>query len=69
MDDMLGTGLPVKTLCPVISCDEVTKTGAPVGSRSVCRTLRLKVKSEAYRWLDAAAVEVNQVFNYCNQSA
>src|ERR1700730_7480346 len=28
------------------------------------RTLRLKVKSEAYPWLDAAAIEVNQVWNY-----
>jgi IS605 OrfB family transposase len=34
---------------------------------SVTRTLRLKVRSEAYRWLDAAAVEVNQAFNYCNE--
>ena len=33
------------------------------------RTLRLKVRSEAYGWLSAAAVEVNQVFNYCNEAA
>jgi putative transposase len=33
------------------------------------RTLRLKVFSEAYGWLSAAAVEVNQVFNYCNEAA
>jgi putative transposase len=31
------------------------------------RTLRLKVKSEAYPWLNAAAVEINQVWNYCNE--
>ena len=33
------------------------------------RTLRLKVRSEAYAWLNAAAIEVNQVFNDCNQSS
>ena len=27
-------------------------------------TLRLKVKAEAYDWLNAAATEVNQVWNY-----
>jgi hypothetical protein len=31
------------------------------------RTLRLKVKSEAYPWLNAAAVEVNRVWNYANE--
>jgi putative transposase len=31
------------------------------------RTLRLKVRPEAYRWLNAAAVEVNQVYNYANE--
>jgi putative transposase len=31
------------------------------------RTLRLKVRPEAYRWLNAAAIEVNQAFNYCNE--
>jgi putative transposase len=30
-------------------------------------TLRLKVRTDAYAWLDAAAMEVNQVFNYCNE--
>jgi putative transposase len=33
------------------------------------RTLRLKVRSESYGWLDAAAGEVNQVFNYCNATS
>jgi putative transposase len=33
------------------------------------RTLRLKVRAEAYPWLSAAAVEVNQVFNYCNETS
>ncbi len=36
---------------------------------SFTRTLRLKVKAEAYSWLNAAAVEVNQVFNYANQAS
>ncbi len=33
------------------------------------RTLRLKVKPESHGWLRAAAVEVNQVFNYCNETS
>jgi putative transposase len=36
---------------------------------SFTRTLRLKVRSESYGWLNAAAVEVNQVFNYCNETS
>lgn len=32
------------------------------------RTLRLKVRAEAYAWLNAAAVEVNELFNYCNET-
>jgi len=31
------------------------------------RTRRLKVRGETYEWLNAAACEVNQVFNYCNE--
>ncbi len=31
------------------------------------RTLKLKARPESYRWLNAAAIEVNQVFNYRNQ--
>jgi putative transposase len=34
---------------------------------SLIRTLRLKVRPESYPWLNAAAVEVNQVFNYANE--
>jgi len=33
------------------------------------RTLKLKVRSESYPWLDAAAVEVNHIFNYSNEIA
>src|SRR5665213_2169297 len=36
---------------------------------SFTRTLRLKVRREAYTWLNASAVEVNQVFNYCNETS
>jgi IS605 OrfB family transposase len=33
------------------------------------RTLRLKVKSEAYPWLNAAAPEVNRVWNFANETS
>jgi transposase len=33
------------------------------------RTLRLKVRPEANAWLNAAAIEVNEVFNYCNETS
>ena len=36
---------------------------------SFTRTLRLKVRRESYGWLNAAAIEVNQVFNYCNETS
>ena len=40
----------------------------PVIAAPTClRTLRLKVKAESYRWLNAAAIEVNQVWNYANE--
>src|SRR5580704_17012222 len=35
----------------------------------VIRTLRLKVRDEAYTWLNAAAIEANQVWNYCNETS
>jgi putative transposase len=34
---------------------------------SCIRTLRLKVRSESYPWLNAAAIEVNQIWNYANE--
>src|ERR1700761_1634099 len=33
------------------------------------RTLKLKVRSESYGWLNAAAIEVNQVYNYANETS
>jgi len=33
------------------------------------RTLRLKVKTETYPWLNAAAVEINQVWNWANATS
>jgi putative transposase len=35
--------------------------------KTCLRTLRLKVKPEAYTWLNAAAIEVNFVWNYSNE--
>ncbi len=40
-----------------------------IETRSCIRTLRLKVKPEAYPWLNAAAVEVNQVWNFANSTS
>jgi len=36
---------------------------------SFTRTLKLKVRPEAYGWLGAAAIEVNQVFNFANEAS
>jgi len=41
----------------------------PARAASFTRTCRLKVKHEAYPWLNAAAVEVNQVFNWANATS
>src|SRR5437879_10993656 len=47
-------------------------SGAPAKvsdpTRTVRRTLRMKVKREAYRWLNAAAAEVNLVWNWSNET-
>jgi putative transposase len=36
---------------------------------SFTRTLRLKVRAEAYSWLNAAAIEVNAVWNWANATS
>jgi IS605 OrfB family transposase len=41
----------------------------PLMPLSFTRTLKFKVKAESYAWLNAAAVEVNQVFNFANQAS
>jgi putative transposase len=38
-----------------------------IESTTCIRTLRMKVKAEAYPWLNAAATEVNRVWNYANE--
>ncbi len=38
-------------------------------SQLCVRTLRLKVKREGYAWLNAAAIEVNQVWNFSNATS
>jgi putative transposase len=47
-----------------MTCDASTDG---LAAAIVTRTLRLKVRPESYRWLEAAAVEVNQVWNWCNE--
>jgi IS605 OrfB family transposase len=42
---------------------------AQIHAASFTRTLRLKVKSEAYAWLNKAAVEVNQCWNWANATS
>ena len=36
---------------------------------SFTRTLKLKVRTESYGWLNAAAIEVNGVYNFCNEAS
>jgi putative transposase len=40
-----------------------------IKSQHCIRTLRLKVKAEGYAWLNAAAIEINQVWNYANATS
>jgi hypothetical protein len=46
----------------------MTMKPAPEVSHCV-QTLRLKVKAEGYAWLNAAAAEINQVWNWANATA
>lgn len=36
---------------------------------TIIKTLRLKIKTSAYDWLNAAAREVNQIWNFANQAS
>jgi putative transposase len=47
----------------------VSKAASEAETVTCIRTLRLKVKSEAYSWLNAAAIEINQVWNFANASS
>jgi hypothetical protein len=47
---------------------EVASMNCPAPD-SFTRTLKFKVRAEAYGWLDAAAIEVNQVYNYANEAS
>ena len=40
-----------------------------IKSQQCICTLRLKVKTEGYAWLNAAAIEVNQAWNYANETS
>jgi putative transposase len=40
-----------------------------IKSQHSIRTLRLKVKAEGYAWLNAAAIEVNHVWNFANETS
>jgi hypothetical protein len=55
-------------------CPELSSLRRPTRTLStaaeICiRTLRLKVKPEAYPWLKLAATEVNQVWNFANATS
>ncbi len=44
-----------------------TPSVEPAAVAPLIRTLRFKVHPSLCRWLDRAAIEVNQVWNYCNE--
>ena len=54
---------------PTLGAEEITAAAPATATSSVIvtRTLRLKVRPESYRWLKAAATEVNHVWNWCNE--
>ena len=41
----------------------------PPAAAPLVRTFRFKVQPSLCRWLDRAAIEVNQVWNYCNETS
>jgi hypothetical protein len=44
-------------------------TPMSIEATTCIRTLRLKVKTESYPWLNSAALEVNQVWNWANATS
>jgi putative transposase len=59
-----STNMETRAATQLMTCDASTDG---LAAAIVTRTLRLKVRPESYRWLEAAAVEVNQVWNWCNE--
>jgi putative transposase len=58
-------------MAATLGAEEITAATPATAPSSVIvtRTLRLKVRPESYRWLEAAAIEVNQVWNWCNETS
>src|SRR5882724_10743014 len=54
LEPVAGDSLVSRMACEILRC---------------VRTFRLKVKRETYAWLNAAAIEVNQVWNYANATS
>jgi len=40
-----------------------------MGREKITKTIKLKVMPESYNWLNKAAIEVNQVWNYANRAS
>src|SRR5688572_10824128 len=68
--DALASGLTAYT-GPTLGTEEGTAAAQSAANSPVLvtRTLRLKVRAESYRWLEAAAIEVNQIWNWCNETS
>lgn len=69
--DLLDNGAagrrdPAESVASHTICGTVDNPLMPL---SFTRTLRLKVTTECYPWLNAAAVEVNQVWNWANATS
>jgi putative transposase len=55
---------------PASTAESMSRVSCPFNKKQkVIATIRLKVKTEGYAWLDAAAVEVNQVWNWANATS
>jgi putative transposase len=55
---------------PASTAKSIPRVSCPYSKKPrAIKTIRLKVKTEGYDWLDAAAVEVNQVWNWANATS
>ena len=60
----------LETQVEILPVDCYLRLKPMASATSLCvRTLRLKVKREGYAWLNAAAIEVNQVWNWANATS